>query len=109
MIASNNRKSYRIYLNELVDQCNNPYHHYIDKKNLLILIILLWLKKNETTPKASKFKFYDRVRIIKYKNIFSKGYTENWSLEIFIIDSVLKTNPWTYKIEDESWSWEMRR
>ena len=41
MIASNNRKSYRIYLNELVDQCNNPYHHYIDKKNLLILIILL--------------------------------------------------------------------
>ena len=36
----------------------------------------------------------------KYKNIFSKGYTKNWSREIFIIDSVLKTNPWTYKIKD---------
>ena len=39
----------------------------------------------------------DRVRI---KNIFSEGYTENWSREIFIIDSVLKTNPWTYKIDN---------
>ena len=28
-------------------------------------------------------------------NILSKGYTENWSKEIFAIDSVLKTNPWT--------------
>ena len=66
-------------------------------------------EKNETTPKAPKFRFYDRVRIIKYKNTFSKGYTENWSLEIFIIDSVLKTNPWTYKTEaEESWSWETR-
>ena len=32
--------------------------------------------------------------------IFSKGYTENWSREMFIIDSVLKTNPWTDKIKD---------
>ena len=54
----------------------------------------------ESNPKASKFKVNDRVRITKYKNIFSKGYTENWSREIFIIDSVLKTNPWTYKIKD---------
>ena len=30
---------------------------------------------------------------------FSKGYTKNWSKEIFIIDSVLKTNPWTYTIK----------
>ena len=32
--------------------------------------------------------------------IFSKGYTENWSRVIFIIDSVLKTTPWTCKIKD---------
>ena len=48
----------------------------------------------ETNSKAPKFKVNDRVRIIKYKYIFSKGYTENKSREIFIIDSVLKTNPW---------------
>ena len=57
-------------------------------------------EKIETNPKALKFKFNDTVRITKYKNIFSNGYTENWSREIFIIDSVLKTNPWTYKIKD---------
>ena len=33
-------------------------------------------------------------------NIFSKVYTENWSRETYIIDSVLKTNPWTYKNKD---------
>ena len=36
----------------------------------------------------------------KYKNILSTGYTEKWSKEIFIIDSVSKTNPWTYKTKD---------
>ena len=35
-----------------------------------------------------------------YKNILTKGYTENWSREIFIIDSASKTNPWTYEIKD---------
>ena len=45
-------------------------------------------------------KVNDRVRITKYKNIFSKDYTKNWSREIFIIDSVLITNLWTYKIKD---------
>ena len=48
-------------------------------------------EKIETISKAPKFKVND---------IFSEGYTENWSREIFIIDSVLKTNPWTYKIKD---------
>ena len=32
--------------------------------------------------------------------MFSKGYTGNWAREIFVIDSVLKTNPWTYKLKD---------
>ena len=57
-------------------------------------------KKYETIPKAPKFKVNDRVRVTKYNNIFSKGYTKNWSRETFIIDSVFKTNPWTYKIKD---------
>ena len=37
--------------------------------------------------------------LLMYKNIFSKAYSENWSREIFIIDSVLKTNPWIWKIK----------
>ena len=54
----------------------------------------------ETNHKAPKFKVNDTVRITKFKNIFSKGYTANWSREIFIIHSVLKTNLWTYKLID---------
>ena len=38
--------------------------------------------------------------LLNTKNIFSKGYTENWSREIFFIDYVLKTNHWIYKIKD---------
>ena len=51
-------------------------------------------------PKVSKFKVGNRVRITKYKNIFSKSLPENWFKKIFVIDSVLKTNPWAYKIKD---------
>ena len=89
-MTANDTKSYLPDLNKLVDQYNNTYQHSINKKTLLMLIILLLLN-----PKAPRFTVYVRVRITKYQNIFSKGYTENWSKEIFIISSVLKTNPLT--------------
>ena len=63
-----------------------------------MLINLLRLKKLKQT-KAAKFKVGDRVIITNYKNIFSKGYINNWSNKIFGIDSVFRTNPWTYKIK----------
>ena len=57
-------------------------------------------EKIETNPKVSKFKVGDRIRITNYKNIFSKGYTDNQPRQMFIFDSVLKKNHWTYKIKD---------
>ena len=39
----------------------------------------------EVNDKDSKFKVGDHVRISKYKNIFAKGYTPHWSVEIFVI------------------------
>ena len=54
-------------------------------------------KKIETDPKAPTFKTGERVRITKYKNIFSKGYTKNWLNKIFPI--LLETNPWKFKIK----------
>ena len=57
-------------------------------------------EKIEANTKTPKFKVDDRVRITKYKDILSKVYTENWSREIFIINSVLKTNSWACKIKD---------
>ena len=57
-------------------------------------------EKSKTNPKAPKFKVDDRVRLTKYKNIFSKVYSTNWSRKIFVINSVLKNNPWIYKVID---------
>ena len=57
-------------------------------------------EKIETNSQAPKYKFNDRVRITKKKSVFSVSYTKNWSREIFVIVSVLKTNFWTYKIKD---------
>ena len=89
-------------MNKLVDQYNDNYHHSITKKSINADCSVL-TEKIETNAEAPKFKVDDGVRIAKYKNIFSKGYTKNWSRKIFIIDSVLKTNPWTYKIKDLNW------
>ena len=48
--------------------------------------------------KDPKFEVGDHVRISKYKNIFAKGYTPNWSEEVFVIKKVKNTVPWTYII-----------
>ena len=40
------------------------------------------------------------MRISKYKNIFAKDYTPNWSEEIFVIKEIKNTVPWTYVIND---------
>ena len=45
--------------------------------------------------KDLKFKVGDRVRISKNKNIFAKGYTQNWSEEVFVVSKIKNTVPWT--------------
>ena len=57
-------------------------------------------EKLNANLKALLYNANDRVRITYYKNNFRKDYTGNWSREIFIINSVLKINPWTYEIKD---------
>ena len=51
----------------------------------------------DSNEKDAKFKVGDRVRISKYKNIFAKGWTENWS-EVFVVSEIKNTVPWTYMI-----------
>ena len=55
---------------------------------------------DEHNEKDSRFKLGDRVRISKFENIFAKGYTPNWSKEIFIVDKINDTVPYTYNIKD---------
>ena len=97
-MTANDSKSYSPYLNKLVEEYNNTNHHSIDKKPITADFSAL-SENIESNPKASKFKVNDRVRITKHRNIFSKGYTENLSRKIFIVNSVLETNAWTYRIK----------
>ena len=54
----------------------------------------------EVNNNDPKFKIDNHVRISKYENIFAKGYTPNWSKEIFVIKKNKKTVAWTYVIND---------
>ena len=54
----------------------------------------------EVNDKDAKFKVGDHVGISKYKNIFIKGYTPNWSEEVLTIKKVKNIVPWTYVIND---------
>ena len=56
--------------------------------------------KKEVNDEDPKFKVGDHIRISKYKNIFAKGYTPNWSEEVFVIKKVKNRVFWTYVIND---------
>ena len=58
---------------------------------------LMELHSNKKDP---KFKVGDNFTISKCKNIFAKGYTPNWSEEVFVINKIKYTVPGTYVISD---------
>ena len=54
----------------------------------------------ELNDKDPEFKVGDHVRILKYKNNFAKGFTPNWSEEVFVIKETKNTVLWTYIINN---------
>ena len=40
------------------------------------------------------------LEYLKFENIFAKGYTPNWSREIFIINKINDTVPYAYNLKD---------
>ena len=76
-MTGNDSKSFLSYLNELVDKYNNTYHCSISKKNYFANYFPL-SEEIELNHKAPNFKVGEKVRITKYKSIFSKGCIEHW-------------------------------
>ena len=87
-------------LDDIVNDYNNTYHRTIKMKPVDVKDNIYFDFKEEVNDKDPKFKVGDQVRIYKYKNIFAKGYTTNWSEEIFVIKKVENTVPWRYVIND---------
>ena len=87
-------------LDDIVNEYNNTYHTSIKMKPIDVKDNTYINTDKEINNKDPKFKVGDPVRISKYKNIFAKGYTPNWSEEVFVIKKVKNTVPWTYVIND---------
>lgn len=94
-------------LYEVVNVYNHSYHRTIGLPPAQVNDCNKWLlmqRFNKKTFRAlkegKKLKSDDYVRISKHKSIFQKGYTPNWSTEIFKIIKVQNTNPTTYLIQD---------
>ena len=87
-------------LDDIINKCSNTVHRTIKTKPIDVTDDY-YAECNEDFNKINpKFKVGDYVRISKYKNIFAKGYTPNWSEEVFVIDKIKNTVPWTYVIND---------
>ena len=98
-MTATGKNVYYDVLDDVVNKYNNTKHSTIkmkpiDVKNNKRVYI------DEHNEKDSKFKVGDRVRISRYKNIFAKGYAPNWSSEIFIVDKINDTVPYTYNLKD---------
>ena len=87
-------------LNTIVNKYNNTYHTTIKMKAIDFKDNTYINTDKEINYKDPKFKVGDYVRISKYKNIFAKGYMPNWSEEVFVVDKIKNTVPWTYVIND---------
>ena len=100
MFTANNNTVYYDKLDNLVKSYNNTKHSSIkmipmeasNKKNEGTVYFNLY---SDMEPLSnSKFKVGDKVRISKYKRpVFDKGYTPNWTEELFKVDKIQYRNP----------------
>ena len=85
-------------LYDMVNEYNSTYHTTIKMKPIDVKDNTYTNTDKKVNDKEPKFKVGDHVRISKYKNIFAKGYTQNWSEKVFVIKEVKNTVSWTYVI-----------
>ena len=79
-------------LEDIVSKYNNTVHKTIKMKPINVTNDY-FTEYNEDSNKRNP-------KLSKYKNIFAKGYAPNWSEEVFVINKIKNTVPWTYVIND---------
>ena len=100
-------KKYIDVLDDFVERYNNKRHSSIKmtpveaskKENEVRVYRNLYPDLTRRAMRA-KFKTGDKVRILKKKGLFEKGFTPNWTEEVFTVSKIQRTNPVTYKITD---------
>ena len=76
---------------DIVNKYNNTLHRTIKMKAIDVTSDSYAEYSEDSNLTKPKFKVGDHVRISKYKNIFAKGYTQNWSEEVFIVSKIKDT------------------
>ena len=87
-------------LADIVNQFNNIYHSRIKMKPVDVKSSIYIGFNKEDNKEDPKFQIGDYVRILKYQNIFAKGYTPNWSEVVFVIKKDKNAVPLTDVISD---------
>ena len=105
--TANNTRFYLNALDQMVKNYNENVHSTIkmtpkdaSKDINRGKVYFSIIRKQNKSRTSIKYKKGDKVRISKYKRHFEKGYTPNWTEEIFTIDKINMTNPVTYQVRD---------
>ena len=105
--TANNTRFYLDALDQMVKNYNDSVHSTIkmtpkeaSKDINRGKVYFNIIRKQNKSRTSIKYKKGDTFRIIKYKRHFEKGYTLNWTKEIFTIDKINMTNPVTYQVRD---------
>ena len=87
-------------LDDVVAKYNDTINRSIDMKPKDVKTDKKSVYVEQSNDKNARFSVGNRVRISKFKNTFAKGYTPNWSKEIFVVNKIKNTVPWTYELKD---------
>ena len=104
--SANSTNVYLDILPQLITRYNNTKHRSIGmspveaSKKENEQRALRHLYKQPFPKQEPQFKLGDKVRITVAKRHFEKGYTPNWTEEVFVVDEVLPTSPVTYRVRD---------
>ena len=90
-ITSISKNVYIEKLNDMVYEQNNKYHSQIKMKPANVNSSKY--ADIENNLKDAKFEAGNHVTIFKYKTIFAKSYSLNWSEDVLVIEKVKNTVP----------------
>ena len=92
--SANNTMKYIDILPNLIKKYNNTYRRSIKStpefarapsSNQHVYDALYNRREDNDVEAKPKFKIGDRVRILKKEKMFEKGFTPNWTEELFIV------------------------
>ena len=103
--TTNKTQKYIDVLRSMVEQYNNTYHRSIKLKptderkpaNYKHINNALYAEVNARKATLPRFNVGEKLRIVRKKGTFEKGFTPNWT-EVFTITAVKTTKPPTYTI-----------